>query len=225
MIIPVLDMKDQMCVSGKSGMRDTYTKLHSIYGDDPIEIAKNLRSDGAQLLYVADLDRIEGCGNNSKLISKINQIIPVLLDNGISNIEDVKYDKNLCSYYILATETMEDFNGIKQILKVCDSKRIFISIDIKNNELLIKDNDINLDDIIGLINEYKPRAIITLNISNVGTKKHNTNTIIREVFQKTPDIRHVCAGGITNKTVAKYKDTNDFLIGTILHEGNLDHEF
>ena len=34
MIIPVIDIMHNECVSGKSGRRSTYKKLRSIYGDN-----------------------------------------------------------------------------------------------------------------------------------------------------------------------------------------------
>ncbi len=224
MIIPVVDIKDGICVSGKSGKRDTYTELKSIYGENPLEIAENLHNKGAKLLYIADLDRIEEVNDNSKLICQINKIIPVLLDNGIKSVSDMEYSSNLCSYYILATETMESIEEIEEILKIYDTKRIVISIDVKNNDVLIKNNNIKLNNIIKLINRYKPLAVIVLNISNVGTRSQKNNTITKKVFKNTPDIYHICAGGITNKVLEKYNDKYDYLIGTILHDGTLEYE-
>ena len=89
MIIPVFDVKNNECVSGKSGKRDTYTKLSSIYGENPIEITTNLKKSGAKCVYIADLDKIENKGDNSELILKINKILPVILDNGANSIDDI----------------------------------------------------------------------------------------------------------------------------------------
>ncbi|MCD7781929.1 MAG: HisA/HisF family protein [Methanosphaera sp.] len=226
MIIPVIDLMNGDCVSGKSGNRSTYTHLESVYGDCPLDVAHNLREDGARALYVADLDRIEKVGDNSDIISQINSVIPVVLDNGISTISDIEYDENICSYYILATETMKSMDSVKQILKKTPSKRIVISIDIKNNQLLIANNEIKLDDIISLINIYKPRAIIILNISQVGTKQQDNNELLYKIIEKTPHTPHYIAGGITNESISDYKRDNidNFLIGTILHEGKLENK-
>lgn len=224
MIIPVIDIMHGDCVSGKSGNRRTYTKLNSIYGDDPIKIAINLRKEGAKALYVADLDKIEDKGNNIKLISQINEIIPVLLDNGISNIEDVKNNEKKCTYSILATETMMSIEETMNIFKKIDKNKLIISIDIKNNEVLLKNNNITLDEIINMINYIKPKYTIILNISQVGTKKQGNNDLIKTIIKKTPETKHFIAGGITNNTIQEYKknNINNFLIGTILHDGTLE---
>ena len=225
MIIPVIDLMNGKCVSGKSGNRNTYTKLKSIYGDNPISIAQNLKNDGAQLIYVADLDKIENKGDNTELISQINNILPVLLDNGISNLSDIN-NKNICTYYILATETMESIDDAINIFKNIDNKKLVISVDIKNNELLLRNKSIKLDDIIRLITEVNPQYIILLNISQVGTKKQNENLIIKKIIQETPNTKHILGGGITNEAIQKYKleGIENFLIGTVLHEGNLKYK-
>ena len=108
MIIPVFDIKDNIAVSGKSGKRDTYTRLKSIYGDDILQIAQNLKDAGSQLLYIADLDKIEDNGSNNEIISQINQIIPVMLDNGIRTLNDVEKNNKICTYNIVATETLHN---------------------------------------------------------------------------------------------------------------------
>jgi len=225
MIIPVIDLMNKQCVSGKSGNRNTYTKLKSIYGDNPISITQNLKNNGAQLIYVADLDKIENKGDNTELISQINNVLPVLLDNGISNLSDIN-NKNICAYHILATETMESIEETTNIFKNIDNKKLVISVDIKNNELLLQNKNIKLDDIIQLINNVNPQYTILLNISQVGTKKQNENLIIKKIIQETPNTKHILGGGITNEAIKKYKQEgiDNFLIGTILHEGNLKYK-
>jgi phosphoribosylformimino-5-aminoimidazole carboxamide ribotide isomerase len=144
MIIPVFDVKEGKCVSGMSGKRDSYTPLQSVYGNDLCEILENLKISGAHAVYVADLDKIESKGDNSELIEKINEVLPVLLDNGANNIDDIIHNRNICRYSILATETMTRLEEIRNIFKENPTERIIISIDIKNNELLIKNKDIKV---------------------------------------------------------------------------------
>lgn len=227
MIIPVFDVKNNEFVSGKSGKRDTYTQLNSVYGEDSIEIIRNLKKSGAKCVYVADLDKIENRGDNSDFISKINNILPVILDNGASSMDDVLFNKNICTYSILATETMESLEESIKIFKELPFEKLIISIDIKNNELLINNSDINLDDIISLVNQVKPDYTILLNISQVGTKKGNENALIGEIISKTPYTQHIIAGGLTNENIRKYKSEgiDNFLIGTILHDGSMFEEY
>ena len=63
--IPVIDLKQHQAVSGKSGMRDTYTPLNTVFAPsaNPVEIAQGLKLNGADEMYIADLDFIERNGN------------------------------------------------------------------------------------------------------------------------------------------------------------------
>lgn len=227
MIIPVFDVKNNECVSGKSGKRDTYTKLSSVYGENPIEITTNLKKSGVKCVYIADLDKIENKGDNSELILKINKILPVILDNGANSIDDIKFNKKICRYSILATETMESIEDTINIFKETPHENLIISIDIKNNELLTNNPNIKMEDIILLINEVKPDYTILLNISQVGTKEGNENILIKDIISKTPYTQHIIAGGLTNESIGQYKSEgiNNFLIGTILHNGLMLEEY
>ena len=42
--VPVLDLKDNVAVSGKSGLRDTYTPLQTVFAPsaNPVDIANGL---------------------------------------------------------------------------------------------------------------------------------------------------------------------------------------
>ena len=87
--IPVLELKDGQAVSGKSGLRDTYQPLQTVFAPsaNPVEIAQGLKLNGADELYIADLDLIESNGHNINDIKMVNTIIPVILDAGVKNAE------------------------------------------------------------------------------------------------------------------------------------------
>ncbi len=227
MIIPVFDVKNNECVCGQSGKRDTYSKLISIYGEDPIEIVNNLKKSGVKCVYVADLDKIEGQGDNSVLISQINSILPVMLDNGTNSIEDIEINKKISTYSIFATESMESIEDTIKIFKDKPFEKLIISVDIKNNEPLVKNKDIKIEDIISLINTVKPDYTIVLNISQVGTKEGHNTDLIKYIINKTPYTQHIIAGGVTNESIRNYNSEgiDNFLIGTILHNGTMLEEY
>ena len=99
MIIPVLDIKNGEAVSGKSGMRETYKPIKTVFTDssDPLKIAASLKNAGAQRMYIADLDAIEGTGSNLNVIKEINRIIPVMLDAGANDVCSVERILNVAS--------------------------------------------------------------------------------------------------------------------------------
>jgi len=109
MITPVLDLKNGLAVAGKSGKRETYKPLKTVFtnSSDPLKIAEALKTAGYSELYIADLDSIEGTGSNHEIVKKINKTIPVMLDAGITKHQDIEAVIDSAEKIIVATETLE----------------------------------------------------------------------------------------------------------------------
>ena len=68
LVIPAVDIKGGKCVRLLQGRADQET----VYGDDPVAMAKRWQNEGAELLHVVDLDgAFEGRRVNSGLIERI----------------------------------------------------------------------------------------------------------------------------------------------------------
>lgn len=91
--IPVIDLKQHQAVNGKSGMRDTYQPLRSVFApsSSPVEIAQGLKLNGADEMYIADLDLIESKGHNISDIKMVNTILPVMFDGGVKNCQSFEF--------------------------------------------------------------------------------------------------------------------------------------
>ncbi len=221
MIIPVLDLKNGMVVSGKSGKRETYKPLNTVFykSASPKGIAKSLSDAGAVRIYIADLDSIEGIGSNFDVIEKVNKYISVMLDCGAKNASDVEKALEVADKAIIATETLKDINDLKVIFDKFEKNRLIVSIDIKDNKIFSKHLNIDLNDFIRQIKELNPEEVILLDISQVGTEKGVNKGLIKK-FLTLPLI---IGGGITSNDIKKLEDMgiNKFLVGSALHNGKL----
>jgi phosphoribosylformimino-5-aminoimidazole carboxamide ribotide isomerase len=223
MIIPVLDLKNGIAVFGKSGIRETYKPLKTVFNQtsEPYKIAKSLKESGATYIYVADLDAIEEIGSNFDIISKINNKIPVILDSGANNVKKVNNALMISKKVIVATETLEKMEDLHQIFNHINNERIIVSVDIKNN--IIYSNILNIDfnDIIREINRLKPKEIIILDLSKVGTEKGVNLGLIKRFKNLKTSI--IVGGGITRKDIVNLQNLgiNKFLVGSALHQGKL----
>ena len=222
-VIPVLDLKGKIAVAGKSGLRDTYKPLQTIYShnSDPFEICNSLRLNNAKRIYIADLDLIEGTGHNINLIKHINLMIPVILDAGVKNYETFKFLLEYADKIIIATETLENIGELEKIFKDFPNERIIISVDIKNNQLYSKNLKLNLKEFCEILKKYNPSEIILLDISNVGTGK-GFNEDLLEQFKDFKD-KIIIGGGINpqNLKEVKQQGIKKALIGTSLHSGEI----
>ncbi|OPY24358.1 MAG: Imidazole glycerol phosphate synthase subunit HisF [Methanobacterium sp. PtaU1.Bin242] len=225
-IIPVLDLMSGMAVSGKSGQRDTYEPLKTVYSSspDPVEIAISLKRQGAKHIYIADLDAIEGAGSNLELVRKINHLLPVILDWGVKDFQSFKFALDFAEKIIVATETLKSLEEMDKIIRTFSKKRIVISLDIKDGQVLSKIPSLTLDKLKSKLMELKPEEIILLDISGVGTEKGFNKTLLDE-FRGWESL--ILGGGITPEELEtlKKRGINKFLMGTALHSGQLPYPF
>jgi phosphoribosylformimino-5-aminoimidazole carboxamide ribotide isomerase len=139
-IIPVLDLMSGIAVSGKSGHRETYQPLKTVYSSypDPVQIASSLKRQGAHQIYIADLDAIEKKGSNLELIRKINHILPVMMDWGVKDLKSFEFALEFADKIIVATETLKSLGELSKIFEKFPKDRIVVSVDIKNDQILAK---------------------------------------------------------------------------------------
>ncbi len=221
--VPVLDLKDNIAVSGKSGQRETYTPLQSVFSNssDPIEIANNLKLNGAKELYIADLDLIDSNGHNLHQVKMVNNILPVIFDGGVKDFESYTFFLDYAYKVIVATETLESLDELQRIFEAFPKERIVLSIDIKDNKLYSKHLDISLDKLKKILRYLDPAEIILLDISSVGTNKGFNKELLKE-FEEFKD-KLIIAGGINKDSLVELEKEGikKVLIGTSLHNGEI----
>ena len=222
--IPVLDLKDGQAVSGKSGLRDTYQPLQTVFApsSDPVEIAQGLKLNGADELYIADLDLIENKGHNINEIKMVNTIIPVILDAGVKNAEGFSFFLDYAFKIIIPTETLESIDDLYEICNKYPKERIVISVDVKNNELLSKNLDLSIKEFKDILIDVDPFQIILLDVSGVGTNKGYNEELLNE-FEDLKD-KLIVAGGLNKDSITELEKIGikKVLLGTSLHSGEVN---
>lgn len=222
--IPVLDLKDGQAVSGKSGLRDTYQPLQTVFApsSNPLEIAQGLKLNGADELYIADLDLIESNGHNINDIKMVNTILPVILDAGVKNAESFTFFLNYAFKVIVASETLESLDDLYEICKKYPKERIVISVDVKDDELYSKNLDLTLKEFKDILIDIDVSQIILLDISGVGTKKGYNEKLLNE-FEDLKD-KLIIAGGLNKDSIDELEKIGikKVLVGTSLHSGEIN---
>ena len=180
--IPVIDLKQGQAVSGKSGMRDTYTPLNTVFAPsaNPVEIAQGLKLNGADEMYIADLDLLESQGHNINDIKMVNTILPVIFDGGVKNCESFEFFLDYAYKVIIPTETLESIEEMEKIFENYPKECIVVSVDVKDNQLLSKNMDLSLSEFKEILIELDPNEIILLDITGVGTQKGYNEKLLEE---------------------------------------------
>jgi len=221
--IPVIDLKQNQAVIGKSGMRDTYQPLNTVFAhtSNPVDIANGLKLNGADEMYIADLDLIESEGHNINDIKMVNTILPVMLDGGVKNCESFEFFLDYAYKVIIPTETIENISEMEKIFEKYPKERIVVSIDVKDNELFSKNLDLTLSEFKEVLKKLNPNEIILLDISGVGTQK-GYNTKLLDEFKEFKN-QLIIAGGLNKESLNQLDSLGikKVLVGTSLHSGEV----
>ena len=221
--IPVLDLKNNVAVSGQSGNRDTYQPLNTVFAQssDPVEIAQNLKLNGAKEIYIADLDLIDSNGHNIHQIKMINTILPVILDAGVKDFESYQFFLDYAYKVVVATETLEDLDELSRIFEVFPKERIVVSVDVKDGKLFTRHLDVDLKKLNEILKVLDPSEIILLDLSDVGTN-NGFNMELLEEFKEFKD-KLIIGGGINKDSLKELENSGikKVLIGTSLHSGEI----
>ena len=86
-VIPAIDLLDGKLVRLTRGDFDQAT----VYSDDPLDVADQLRSAGARRLHVVDLDAARGTGDNGAVIGRILELdgVEVQVAGGVRSVDAV----------------------------------------------------------------------------------------------------------------------------------------
>ena len=227
MIIPVLDIKDGLAVSGKSGNRKEYQPLKTVFhsSSDPLKISKSLKKEGASKVYIADLDAIEGIGSNLDMVGEINRFLPVMLDCGASDLDSVSEALQVADNVIVATETLKKLEDLDEIFFKVNREQVIISIDVLNNKILSKYLELDFGILKDCLEKLKPSMVILLDISNVGTES-GINWQLMNYFNRL-ESSLILGGGITREDLSKLSiyGVDYVLVGTALHQGKIEPNF
>lgn len=218
-IIFAMDIRRGVVVKGYKGERETYEPIerHSkiCTTSDPLNVVDTIKP---QRTYVADLDRIQGWGNNTLIIKRISTRTKTLIDVGIRKVEEVREAEEIGDIVIIGTET-----SALSVIRETQSMRIAVSVDIRNGNVISPDPELvgNPLEVIEKLNRYKMPEIILLNMNTVGTKSGVNLDAIREVLDVTGH-KLVVAGGVQSlKEIDVLEDlgVSGVIVSTAIHEG------
>lgn len=132
-ILPAIDIQNGLCVRLRQGVASDAT----VYGDDPVEMAKKWESEGAEYLHVVDLDgAFSGEGKNTEAIRRICEAvkIPVELGGGIRSFAAAEDRFALgVSRIIIGSVALENPALAADLAAKYGADRVAVSIDAKNN--------------------------------------------------------------------------------------------
>jgi len=227
-IIPAIDLMNGQVVRLYKGDPNQKT----VYSDNPIEIAKKWESHGADMLHLVDLDATLGIGSNLEIIKKILKevSIPIEVAGGLRNESLILDVAKISSRIVIGTLAFKDKELLKKLLLSLGSKKIVISVDHKDGEILIHGwqdkTGINLIDAIKEFLDMGFTEFLLTNISRDGTMEGPDLEFLEQACNlKNTNV--IASGGISNiGDIKDVKEKNAFgvILGKALYENKISIE-
>ncbi len=232
-ILPAIDIIDGACVRLTKGKFDTKKK----YYDDPLEVARKWKSQGAEWLHIIDLDGAKrGKIRNLDIAVKIKQEtgIKVEFGGGIRDLDSL--DKVIGSGIdraILGTRAIEDPDFLKAAC-LKNKNKVIMSIDYGKDGIVFKKGwqesaAINIFDMLKKLETLKLDELIITDISRDGTLEGSDYGFLKKILKST-EIRFILAGGIGGlkdiENIKKFESlgVSGVIVGKALYEESAKFE-
>jgi len=227
-IIPAIDLMNGQVVRLYKGD----PKQKTVYGDNPVEIAKKWEADGADMLHVVDLDATLGMGSNIPIIKNILEeiSIPVEVAGGLRDESLILDIAKISNRVVIGTLAFKDKELLKKLLSTLGSEKIVISVDHKDGEIVT--NGWQQETGIKLIESIKEflamgfTEFLLTNVNRDGTLAGPDLEFLERACQ-LENANVIASGGISNVSdIRDVKEKNPFavILGKALYENKISIE-
>lgn len=200
LVIPAIDMRRGRCVRLYQGDPEKET----VYGDNPVEVARQWEQLGAKMLHLVDLDgAFTGLTQNATIISAIGEEvhIPLQLGGGIRSRDAVEKAFSAgISRVILGTLVIED-PGLSEQLTSDYGDGIIVGIDARDGKVAVKgwteSSRVGVIDLAAQIEQWGVKEIIYTDIRRDGTLTGPDLEGLEKIINKTT-LQVIMSGGISS---------------------------
>ena len=226
---PAIDIKDGKFIRLKQGRLDEVT----VYGDNPVEIAKKFSEAGAKWIHVVDIDgAFRGESVNQKVILDIkkNSKTKIQVGGGIRTQESASfYLNNGIDRVVLGTIALENPKIIEQL---CESYpgRIAVGIDAKKGMVATegwsKTSTIEVGKLSKLYENIGVSCVIFTDIEKDGLMEGVSLNQLKNLLKNTK-LNVIASGGVSSLNDLKKLKSLDKknLIGVISGKAIYENKF
>lgn len=226
-IFPAIDLINGQVVRLLKGDYDKVT----VYGNDPLGVAKDFEAAGAEFIHIVDLDAAkDGKVHNFDIIKSIceNTNLKVEIGGGIRTEEVIKQYIEAGVYrVILGTIAIKNPEFTKEMIKKY-GERIAIGVDISDGLVAIHGwtevSAVSCDELFSDLERAGAKCVICTDISKDGAMQGTNLSLYRDLSQKY-SIDIVASGGVSSmEDVLALKEMNIYgaILGKALYTGAVD---
>lgn len=236
-LIPVLDVMCGQVVRARGGRRHEYAPLTGrlVQSSDPVTVAHALlAATGADELYVADLDAIQGKDPNTAELRKLfeSSRARIWLDLGLGPGKVIPHLPNLDRVrLIVGSETCQTSQFARDVLCAYGHEMLAFSIDLRGGVLIGGCQGWALAserDALGIAHAAARigyRRMIVLDLAQVGAGTGcGTNDLLRAIREEQPEMELIAGGGLkTWDDIDRLGEcgVDAVLVASALHDGTI----
>lgn len=228
-IIPAIDLKDHKVVRlVQGGLED-----ETVYGDDPVAVARRWIDAGATRIHVVDLNgATKGKPVHETEVERLVETFPEIefeIGGGIRKMSQLDhYMKTGVRYAVLGTAVINDPHFLSEACKKYP-QRLIAGVDSKSGvvaiEGWIEGSGKKDEEVVREVSQIGVREIIYTDISKDGMLAGPNFDAIRKVAESSP-VPVIASGGVSSeediKKLAAIPNVFGAIVGKALYEGKLD---
>jgi len=222
-VIPAVDILGGKCVRLYRGD----PAKNKVYYEDPLDAAKFLEAQGAELIHVIDLDAALGSGDNLDAIKRIleNVNVKVQIGGGIRSLEKADTLLGLGAYRVIfGTAAVQNPLLVKEAIEKHGSEHVAVALDEKDGKIAVhgwkNKSELSYVDVAKSFEKMGVGALIFTPISVDGTLQ-GPQLGKTEQLVKTVDVPVIASGGVAQLSdlVALIKTgAAGVVVGTAIYE-------
>jgi phosphoribosylformimino-5-aminoimidazole carboxamide ribotide isomerase len=200
-LFPAIDIQKGRCVRLRQGDFADET----VFGEDPVAMARHWVEEGARFLHVVDLDGArEGEPRNFPLIEAIADAVPIPVQTGGGIRTDEVVDRIAASRVarmVIGTSAVEDVLFLQQTLATVGPERVVVAVDAEGGVVKTKGwrekSDVTAADLVRRLEQLGVREILYTDISRDGMMQSMNLEGIRDLAASSR-LHITASGGVTS---------------------------
>ena len=231
LLIPAIDLKDGKCVRLRQGRMEDET----VFGDDPVEVARRWVAAGARRLHMVDLNgAFAGKPVNAAAISAVAEAfpdLPIQVGGGIRDEETVQaYLDAGVQYTIIGTAAVSAPHFVNDLCAEFPG-HIIVGLDAKDGKVAIDGwSKLSHHSVIDMAQRFENDGVEAIVFTDIGRDGMMSGVNVESTVELAQAIRIpvIASGGITNiddiKTLCGVADEGIMgaITGRAIYEGTLD---
>ncbi|WP_018141080.1 MULTISPECIES: 1-(5-phosphoribosyl)-5-[(5-phosphoribosylamino)methylideneamino]imidazole-4-carboxamide isomerase [unclassified Thioalkalivibrio] len=228
LVIPAIDLKEGKCVRLRQGNMDDST----VFGEDPVEMAKRWVDAGAERLHIVDLDgAFAGQPRNAQAVHAIAKAfpdLPIQIGGGVRDEDTVQaYLDAGVEFVIIGTRAVSAPHFVNDLCLEFPG-RIIVGLDAKDGKLAVDGwSKLSHHDVIDLAQHFEADGVVAFVYTDIARDGMMKGPNVEATARLASNVRVpvIASGGISslddlrNLAAQEEEGITGAIVGRALYEG------